>query len=262
MRPNNRSSSWRPSRPRREIPTNSKKYEKEFLSEIDPSVSYLMSATMQMLVPISNTEDLRRLKISNTVLYDQIIQIGTLIATEVIIPIITRGYTSTSPISQQNIQKFKGYCIEATQLVSKQVAIEQIGELNLQILQNVKERVKKQQRLSRKSIINANKLIDVLSDYFQNITVLIRNRKIALEKALDETDKEDLMLSLYGTLLAFMCFSVILGVKKLKDDEHFSAIVESGLEFATELEGYTDTLDILTNPDELELLRKAESESK
>lgn len=221
-----------------------------------------MSFTTQILIPFSSSnEDLAKLKIREPELYEKVIGVSTELANNVILPIIRTEYQTINPLSIEYIQKFKGYCLRSTELVSSKIAVDQIGEINLKTLEMVKERLKKQQKLSRESVKNALRLIDVLSEYFQTTVLLIQKRKPLLEKALDDVDKEDLFLSLYGSLLAFVCFSVILGVKKMKDDERFSAIVDAGNEYANQLDGYTDTLDILTNPEELELLRKSESEN-
>jgi len=55
-----------------------------------------------------------------------------------------------------------------------------------------------------------------------------------------------------------MCLNVIIGIKKIKDEERFSAIIDAGDEYVNDLDSYIDTLDILTNPEEDKAIRKIE----
>ena len=98
-------------------------------------------------------------------------------------------------------------------------------------------------------------------DYTETIALIIEKRSSDLLTALSEIEYEHLITSIYGTLLAILCINTAL-IKNMKEQERFSPIVEAGSEYAHDLGGYTDTLDILTNPDELELLKKSESELK
>lgn len=231
----------------------------ELLSHICLPFNYLMTITLEMLVPLADYRDeLSKIKTTNPVLYDRLMAISTTIVTEIILPIVEDEYASIEPITQSDIQKFMRYCSEETGLLSTILNITETKKLNLKYYEDLIVRLEKQQRLSENSVQSAIKIVKIMIDYMEMITVIIQNRKLSILKILKDVDYNDLINSIYGTMIAIFCINTVLA-KKLKTEERFSSIVEAGYEFAKNLDGYSDTLDILTSPEELELFRKTDN---
>ncbi len=231
---------------------------KNFLFEIMPSIRYLMSATMQMLLPFTSNEQIDNLAIVDKNKHRQLTEIHTRVAEEIILPIVTEKYETNDPISESDVTRFTFYCTEAVKLVRKDVDIQQFGRLNLDIYKKSIEHIKKQQRFSEKTKQSAIDMINILSDYTEIILEIMQNREEKLLQVFKEIDEADFLKSFYGTLLVFMCLNVILGISEIKDEKKFSIILDAGYEYYTDFDGYVDTIDILTSPKELELFRKTE----
>jgi hypothetical protein len=237
-------------------------FEKDFLSYLLPTLSHLMSVTVEELVPFSNYEtDLKKLSITNPQLYDQIIAIYTSAVKEILIPIVETEYRNKNPISYYSVQQFIDYNARVLKLLQNQLNPQQIGTLNLTLFHSTIERINKQQKIGKEAREVALKLVNILIDYTESIVTIIQHRKSHLEEALKEIDRQEFLRSLYGASLGFLCLLTTFEIKRLKDEERFLPLAESALVYAEELESYTESLDILTNPEELELLRKAEAEN-
>lgn len=226
-----------------------------FLSYLCPPVSYLMSVTVSMLVPLSNyTIELNKIKNENPILYKKLVDLNTEIVNEIIMPIVEEGYKSLNPIPYSYIQSFINYSKKEIDLLSSYMDVKKAEKSNIQYYKNCIDRLEKQQRLSKNSVKTAIDLVNILTDYMKTIVAIMENRKSFFLKVFEDMDLNDLAESLYGTTLAFLCINVILN-KKWKEEERFSSIVEAGFEYAKNLDAYIDTLDVLTNPEEDQYLR-------
>lgn len=99
--------------------------------------------------------------------------------------------------------------------------------------------------------------IEILKDYEMNIYSIIVKRLALFERALNEIDVKDLLNSLYGSYMALMCFWLVARNKR-QARKTIPAIAKISHKFAINLDGYIDTLDIMTNPEEMDMMERAE----
>jgi len=60
------------------------------------------------------------------------------------------------------------------------------------------------------------------------------------------------------TILAIFCIFKLANTRKYQDQRKLVTLIAVGKKYAEKLDGYSDTIDILTNPEEMELIRRAE----
>jgi hypothetical protein len=82
-------------------------------------------------------------------------------------------------------------------------------------------------------------------------------KRLALLEALDNIDKKDLLTSLYGSYMALLCFWFIAG-KERQNLTVIPAIAKISHTFAINVDSYAETLDIITNPKEMDMMKRAE----
>jgi hypothetical protein len=211
-----------------------------------------MSVTLQMLVPVSDyTEGLKEIKTTHPEIYDQVLAISVTIINEILLPIVKSRYFETNLFTNSDIENFINYCKQEIALLSPLIKVKQASELNLKYYQDLIDRLRKQQRLSEESVESAIKLINIVMNYMRTITIIIQERKSALEKVIEnDIDKDDLVQTIYGSTMSILCINVALS-KDLKEQERFSSIIEGGYEYVTKLHKYTNQLYMLTQPQEL-----------
>jgi hypothetical protein len=101
---------------------------------------------------------------------------------------------------------------------------------------------------------------------FDNIYLGIAlNRPDRLDQSIFEIkrdgDLEDLEKSIAGTMITFFCLLVFVK-EKHNDDEKLIKLLEIANDYSIRLEGWADTLDIMSNPEEAEQIRKTEQHYK
>jgi hypothetical protein len=108
----------------------------------------------------------------------------------------------------------------------------------------------------RKKIIQT---IDNLIDYENVLLGIAIERQEELELALKQIDVDDLKKNLLNALLAFFTvLYVVTSGEKEYDKEKLSKLVNLAKVYSEEMESYVDTIDILSNPKTMELIRKSE----
>ena len=109
-------------------------------------------------------------------------------------------------------------------------------------------------------------IVESLKDYSETITIIIQYRKDILDnefRKIELSQLEDFYKSLYGSMFALICVitSIMTESVNYSKTSVLAGIINQGYQFAQNLDSYTDTLDIMTNPKELELFENAEIES-
>ena len=191
----------------------------------------------------------------------QIDNIEIKITKKTIFPII-KSKTKESIIQKSNIDEFIRDCKEISSIIYYKYDLKKTFQLDLEVYQMCLQKID-QTGLSRENKYMIHCLLDSLKDYTENI-IQISKREKELENISKHLDYADFKRSLYGSMLAFICIMIgILATPTIKiRTDILTKLINEGFNFASNLDSYTDTLDILTNPDELELLKKSELDIK
>lgn len=99
--------------------------------------------------------------------------------------------------------------------------------------------------------------IKVFEDYQRIIFGVIADRSQELTEVVKQLDLDDCITSLYGTLLAIICIIELSRSGRSVDVVKLRILVELGRKYSDDLDTYIDTLDILSNPKEIELIKKS-----
>lgn len=100
--------------------------------------------------------------------------------------------------------------------------------------------------------------IRVFEDYQRVIFGVIAERSQELTEVVKQLDLDDCIKSLYGTLLAIICIIELTRSSRSVDTEKLKILVQLGKKYSDDLDTYIDTLDILSNPKEMELIKKSD----
>jgi hypothetical protein len=100
--------------------------------------------------------------------------------------------------------------------------------------------------------------IKVFEDYQRVIFGVIAARSQELTEVVKQLDLDDCIKSLYGTLLAIICIIELTRSGRSIDVEKLKILVQLGKKYSDDLDTYIDTLDILSNPKEMELIKKSD----
>lgn len=188
----------------------------------------------------------------------EIIKIQNNIMNKVIIPILKKEYRKKPPISNKKINQFLKYCLKLSQITYKVNTQQDLAETTIMVYQHGIDKIQQNSVITSQSKQQFIEMTEILMDYTENINSIIIQRFTLFEKAIEQIDLKDLYNSLYGTILSFFCIFYLVDMVELHDQDKFIRITEYGSSLAKGLDGYTDTLDILTSPKELELFRKTE----
>ena len=101
-------------------------------------------------------------------------------------------------------------------------------------------------------------IIRVFEDYQRVIFGVIAARSQELTEVVKQLDLDDCIKSLYGTLQAIICIIELTRSGRSLDVEKLKILVELGKKYSDDLDTYIDTLDILSNPKEMELIKKSD----
>jgi hypothetical protein len=103
--------------------------------------------------------------------------------------------------------------------------------------------------------------LDVLRDFDSVFLGILENRPEQLSDALDEIRKDedfqDFETSRNGLLLSFFCMLVYVK-EELEDKQKLMKILEISEKYSSNLQGWTDTIDIMSNPEEVKQVKEAE----
>ena len=212
----------------------------------------------QELLPNSTNLFLRPYFYANKTQDRQIDSNKVRITKKIIFPII-KSKPRDRIIRESDIQEFMQDCKKISQTIYNRSDFKKTAKLDLEVYQMCLQKID-QIGLSPEDKSITHHLLDSLKDYTLNIARILE-RKQELEGMPNQIDYKDFKKSLYGCILSFICIMMgILPTPTIKvDTSVLTLLINEGFNFASELDAYTDTLDILTNTNELSLLAKSES---
>jgi len=118
------------------------------------------------------------------------------------------------------------------------------------------------EEISTLSVDDGMKLLDVIErliDYQSVLLGILIKRPEQLFESLKEVNIMELVTSIYGSVLALACTLVILKEKQ-PNKEKISILLEIAKQHSDVMESYADTIDIMSNKEEMELLKRSELE--
>lgn len=112
--------------------------------------------------------------------------------------------------------------------------------------------------IGEENILKIEKIIEHILDYDSIIFGIMQQRsEQSLLEAVSKVDINDLLRTLSGIMLALSSLLVMIETKQ-SPDSRFKTLLDLGLQYSEILESYADTIDVLSNPKTMELLRKSE----
>lgn len=214
---------------------------------------------MQKLVPDSKhvmAENLTNRPLNKDEL--EILKIQNKIMNKIVIPILKKEYKKEPPLSNKKIREFFKCCMKLSEITYNKNNAQELAETTLMVYQKGIDKIQQNSVITPHSKQEFIETTEILIDYTENINSIINQRFALLEKAIEQIDLEDLFDSLYGSILSFFCIYFLIDMPELQDQNKFTRITEFGHDLAKNLDGYIDTIDILTNPDEDARIRKIE----
>ena len=155
---------------------------------------------------------------------------------------------------------FRCMSLNTIVLVSVENDIQKLSELEQALFEELLKTINNSS--GQVGIDTARKIIDIIerfADYENVLLGIAKHRPEQLIEAFKQVDLDDFLKSVYGTLLALSC--ILLLIKESKSDaKKLAILLELAIPYSEKLESYADTIDILTNPEEMELLKRSEGE--
>lgn len=179
---------------------------------------------------------------------------------KIIDPILASSDNEIVSTFQKNLVPFtlKIASLNTLILLSQQNNLLRLASLDQTFYAEIIEVVR--QSSSPLGVNTSTKIIDAierLADYENVLLGILINRLEQLVEALKEVDGEDLLRSMYGTVLALACILVLLRESKL-DSKKIEILLRLAEEHSEIMESYADTIDIMSNKEEMELLKRSE----
>jgi hypothetical protein len=234
---------------------------KDFLSEILPQINYIMSYTTEILIPVSSLSEITAKEVMNKKDTDPFAHLIHHAIVEIILD-IAKSSKKAGIVFGLHKDDFQETCIEISKLLqSRNPSIQFWREKSLEVLEKYQKRISR--RFEEPMRTKALYIVEVLTEYCKTASVISEYRKKELDEAIRQIDYEEFKNSIYGTLLTFICLSIASDSKGKKLPHIHNTIqplTDLGYPLAETLDSYIDTLDILTNPTELELFHKTDSE--
>lgn len=179
----------------------------------------------------------------------------TRIINKIITPILSADIIDIERVYPEKITPFQDYWLNLIELTHKTHNWKQKPLINLAFYDHTIAMINSNPIFAKDeaSIIDS---VKILKDYEVTIHSIIAKRLTLLQDALNEIDVNDLLTSLYGSFMALVCFWII--ARKSQSGKAISEIAKISHKLAINLDSYTDTLDIMTNPEEMDLMKRAE----
>jgi hypothetical protein len=177
------------------------------------------------------------------------------IINKIIIPILSADIMEVERVYSEKITPFQNYWLDLIQSAHKPHDWKQKPIMNSAFYDRTITMINSTPFFDKEStsIIDT---VEILKDFEMNICSTIGKKPRLFEYALDKVDVKDLLDSLYGSFMALLCFWYIERNEKLSG-KSIHTIVQISHRFAIKLDGYIDTLDIMTNPEEMEMMKKS-----
>jgi hypothetical protein len=181
------------------------------------------------------------------------------IVSRVTTPILTTGITRIETIYHEKIKEFQECWIDLVEAYQRSNKPKQklSTKMNLAFYNRTLILVKSDPIFATDMgmIIDT---VETLRDYEMNIHSMIVKRRTLLEEALNnDINKNDFLNSLYGSYMALVCFWYVARNKR-QSERLLPAITKISHKFAIDVDSYIETLDIITNPKEMDMMKRAE----
>jgi hypothetical protein len=132
-----------------------------------------------------------------------------------------------------------------------------IARLEYQIYEKLKQYIRSQGDLGHNIHNRITEVIDNLSDYENILFGIIINKSDQLHIAITKVDIDDLERNIVSAYQAFYCILYIISHQE-NNYWKLSKLIDLGLKYSKEMDSYIDTLDILTDADEIDTISKSE----
>ena len=184
----------------------------------------------------------------------------TSIINKIISPILTADIIDTERLYYQKIHDFQELWPSLLQFTDIGHKNKQDAFVNLAFYDRTLKMIKKEQIFGNDNT-SITETIESLKDFEITIQSILNkpNRISLLEEEINSNEIEvnDLFYSLYGSYLGLVCFWII--ARNSKGNERAAHKIAKIIhKLAISLDSYTDTLDIMTNPDEIDIMKHSE----
>src|ERR1051325_4533716 len=175
----------------------------------------------------------------------------TSIINKIIIQILSAKITDIETVYHQKIKPFQDVWLDLIKVIHETHSLKRKADMNLAFYDHTLRMVNNDPIFAndKQSIIDT---IETLKDFEKTIqSIVVNNRLSFLKDAIksNEIDVEDLLYSLYGSYLALVYYWIVARNDR-KNERIVPIIARSSHKLAISLASYTDTLDIMTNPEE------------
>lgn len=188
----------------------------------------------------------------------------TSIINKIIRPILAADTSDIERVYYQKIKLFQEQWLNLVQVTDKTHRWKQKTSMNPAFYDRTLKMVRSDPIFAndKPSIIDT---IETLKDYETTIqTIFIDNNRLTLlqnASKSEEIDVNDLLYSLYGSYMALVCFWIIARSSRESEKVVYD-IAKISHKLAISLDSYNDTLDIMTNPEEMDVMKRAEQWEK
>jgi hypothetical protein len=189
------------------------------------------------------------------------IEIVNDINTTIIKPIIRSSTDEILLTFQSKLIPFtlKFHNLNTIILLSQQDMLK-VAELDYTFYSRILELVKQTNvQIGAENTMKLTEIIERMIDYENVLLGILINRPDQLTETLKEINLEDLLTSIAGTMLALACILDMLNEQK-PDSKKIEILLHIADERSEIMESYSDTIDIMSNPEEMELLKQSEQE--
>jgi hypothetical protein len=132
-----------------------------------------------------------------------------------------------------------------------------IARLEYHIYEEIKQYIRTRRDISHDIPIRILEVIDNLSDYENVLFGIIINKPHQLPIAITKVDIDDLERNIVGAYQAFFCIIYIISHQEYNHWK-LSKLIDLALKYSKEMDSYIDTLDIMTDAEEIDTINKSE----
>lgn len=132
--------------------------------------------------------------------------------------------------------------------------LEKVARSRYLIYEDLKRFIEKNQELNKDMRTRILQVAEKISDFDNVVAGIEIDRPDQLTKALREIDRHDLQWNVNSALVSFFCI-----ISLIKDKNHdktkLSKLLSLSEKYSENIETYADTLDILSNPEEAQVIK-------
>lgn len=159
---------------------------------------------------------------------------------------------------QARLSKFQQFIFKAIELIRPYKKSSDSFEANLAVYDFIDEKAEEAIWLDNHVRTRIYEITRIMRDFEITIASLANTKKDKLRESINRIDPEMLIKTLYGSYLVCVCISIMLTKKPYRKPTALRIIVDAGFDSTARLDGYTDSLDILSDDDMIERLNRAQ----